>query len=421
MRKAHLTSYVKIIILSICIAITTFTFKSNNDQGVQSSFPYFSGAANYSSLFDWRISPDDYVKVAKMSQQERQAYRYVRTEKTIKNSINNYGYVLVAFAARNLFPWLGDTQAIVLLQALVHTILSLLVLGVLLNTRFQRSLFFLFYAINPFVIYWVTFPFYYFWSVLPSFVLAVVWFKPDKIRNWFPLLTITMLFSLLIRPSTLYLVIFVFLVAFFRNNQKISRRIVLLCFTLFITSFLWLSQQNVWYRSPFHTAYIGVGIYTNPYGLHGGDQEGYDYYKYKTGETINTDPIVGNANNAKYMSVLKQRYYEIVKESPLLLVRNAVLNTTQAFGVGINVSRSWTRPFTVGLGLLIIGLFIFTKQWVWGLGIFAYAIAFTLYYPPIAPYLFGANILVVLGLCLAIEKLFYKLLPKSSEEKVSLK
>jgi hypothetical protein len=416
--RKNITNSAKIIVLGIVIAISAFVFKSEQNMALSCAFPYYSGAANFKELFDWRFSPDEYEKIAHMSNKDHWAYHYGANNVTIKSTaVNNYGYVLALFAARNIFPWLGDLQAVAVFQTLVHICFSLLIYFAFLQNRFQRGMFFLLYAINPVVLSFVTLPFYYFWAFIPSIALAAVWLQPDKIQRWIPFLSISIFFSFLIRPTTLFLILFVFVVAFWRNRQKSSQRMVVMSFVVFVSISFWFSQQGVWYGSPFHTAFVGIGNYSNPYGLHGGDSDGYEYYRQKTGEPFSYNPVAENGVNnpkvmARYQSVLKKRYFEIMKESPLLLVRNAVLNTVQAFGVGINVSREWTRPITAGIGLMVIALFLYTKQWVWGLGVLSYAVAFTLYYPPIVTYLLGVYPLTILGTCSALEQLLLRFWPE---------
>jgi len=424
-QKKYLKGYY-LIAFAITIAIAAFIFKSEKMMSFHHSFPYFSGSANFKTLFDWRISPDEYKKMVHMSNEEQRAYHYVSTQVTVPNTINSYGYVLVALAARNLFPWLGDIQAVVLFQTLVHIGLSLIVLTAFLKSRLQKGIFILLYAVNPLVLQIVTSPFYYFWAVLPSVALAVVWFKKDKILFWIPVLTIVMIISLFIRSTTFILALLVFAVAFWRNRQMISRCIVVASFMIFISSFLWLSQHGGSYGSPYFTAYVGIGAYSNPYGIHGEDSDGYDYYRQKTGETIYFNPIAANdVNNpnvmARFQNLFKHRYFEIIKESPVLLMRNAILNTIQAFGVGTDNHLAWTRPLTVGIGLLVIVLFLVTKQWIWSLGILAYAGGFALFFPPIITYLFGAYILTVLGCCFALEKLLFRFWPEHRFMKMLLK
>jgi hypothetical protein len=154
--------------------------------------------------------------------------------------------------------------------------------------------------------------------------------------------------------------------------------------------------------SPWHTAYIGIGAYPNPYGINKPfDNLGFDYYRAKTGKQMSTDPINGTFQDAgardDYWRVLRARYMEILERSPLLIVRNAVLNTVQSFGAGYAVDRPWAVVPGTLAGLAMIALAVFCRQWIWGLGILAYAAGFTPYFPPIPAYLFGAYMFTALA------------------------
>lgn len=403
---------VQLMLAAVVIAAFSSAFKNQSMQHISWTFPYFSGAANYETLFDWRISPTEFDKIEGMSDNAHREYRYVATEKTVQSTVNEYGYVLVALAARHLFPGLSDIQGVILLQILVHIILSLFVMGYLLESRLQRGLFFILYAINPLVLHVVTFPFYYFWTVLPSVALAIVWFKPNQRCYWVPVTTIVLLFALLIRPTTIFIALFVFAVAFMRDSSAQIRRITACFFLCFMVGAA-VVYHHAGQRSLFHTVYIGVGAYSNPYGISLDDVNGFNYYKQTTGTAISTHPIQGNWGVKKvqqdYNETLKQRYLQIFHQSPMLLIRNALLNTVQAFGVGYDVQRPWSRPITVLMGVFIICLFVVTRQWIWMAAIFIYSASFTLFFPPIPAYLFGAYLLLILGISAAVEQLVQRL------------
>ena len=153
-------------------------------QGLNWSFPYFSGAANHRHLFEWRISPSDFESVSRMGAQEYLGYRHQATADSVPNIVNNYGYVLAVYAARHIFPWMGDGNAVVALQLMAHVVIVLVTLG-LLGTDTERAVFFLFYGINPVVLHFVTFPYYYFWTALPCCFIALAWYCGPKLRLWY--------------------------------------------------------------------------------------------------------------------------------------------------------------------------------------------------------------------------------------------
>ena len=158
--EQKLWSLVRLLGSGLLIALMAFVFRNESLQSANWSFPYFSGAANFERPFDWRISPSEFEKVSQMSVEEHRSYRYVATSETIPNTINSYGYVLVALAARSMFFWVGDIQSVIMLQVLVHIGISLLFMAYLLESRLQRGLFFVVYAVNPLVLHIATFPFF---------------------------------------------------------------------------------------------------------------------------------------------------------------------------------------------------------------------------------------------------------------------
>lgn len=396
---------VQLLVAAVLVVGSAALFKNDGVQGVNWTLPYLSGAANFQSLTEWRISPADYDRVVKMTAAEHRVYRYQRTEDTVFNTNNAYGYVLVALAARNLFPWLGDLQAVVHLQVLVHVALSLFIFAAVLRTPLQRWLFIILYAANPIIVYVVTYPFYYFWTCIPSVALAVVWLRPEWIRTVVPLLTPVLLFSLLVRPTTVFVCLFTFAVAFWIGRSRATRAVVAGSLIAFVAGTALIAQGTG--TPPYHTMYIGIGAYPNPHGIERPvDNEGYDYFEQETGIEISTHAIHGNWNNPElkelYMETLRGRYFEITRDTPLLLARNALYNFAQSFSVGYDTSRAWLRPISAALGALVIGFLVFTRQWTWLVGTIAYTAAFAWYFPPIPAYLFGAYLLTTIGVILGI-------------------
>jgi hypothetical protein len=380
-----------LVILLIIVAV--LIFRHPGMQGVNWTFPYFSGAANFKSIYDWQISPSDFEKVSKMDAAEYLSYRHQSTDDTIRNVVNNYGYVLIALTARSIFPWMGDGNAVVLLQVIAHILIVLVILSLLCTTT-QRLSFFILYAINPVVLYFVTFPFYYFWTVLPCFMLALVWLRGGRVGFWIVPIGLSLFLAFLVRPATLFVCLLVFGIAFWKD------RIIppLVALLLFIA--LAINASSGVSNSPWHTIYVGVGAYKNPYGIELSDKSGFKYYKQMTGQTITTNAISGSfqdrAVRSHYLDTVKKAYLFVLKDNPMLLVRNAIFNTVEAFGFGYNVERPWVSLISGLVGLCMIGLICWTKEWIWGLGILTFAGAFTPYYPPIPAYLFGAYLFTAL-------------------------
>jgi hypothetical protein len=149
--------------------------------------------------------------------------------------------------------------------------------------------------------------------------------------------------------------------------------------------------------------YVGVGAYNNPYNIQLSDEAGYKYYKEQTGKIVNSSNIMKTNIKNDYYKVLQKRYMEIIKENPLMICKNIILNTTQAYSFGY--SHSLNQKFgnkiiyaSILIGLIMIGLLLYAKQYILFLAIGFASGSFTLYYPPIISYMFGNFILLVLGI-----------------------
>jgi hypothetical protein len=393
--KTRLVTFGWNALLAAAIIAAGLVFKNPEAQALNWSFPYFSGAANMDTLGEWRISPSDYAAVRDLTPAEYREYRHQASDETIAYSFNNYGYVLVVAAARTLFSWMGEANAVVALQMAMHVILSLTVVALLVG-RVPRIAFILLFAINPVVLRFVTFPYYYFWTVVPCALLAIVWLRRERVGSWIVPIALALYLSYLVRPPVLFVCLLIFAVAF-RPGQRIVTLAAAAVFALLV---LFVNVQT--YSSPWHTAYVGVGAYSNPFGINGPfDENGYSYYKSVTGVQVDTNPMNGSFQTAAarddYWRVLRARYLEIAKDKPLLLARNAALNTAEAFALGYDANRRWVTLASAAAGLIMIILIVISRAWIWGIGIFCYAAAFTPYFPPIPAYLFGAYFLTALA------------------------
>lgn len=164
-------------ILILCVVLSVALFSNKSTMGFNWTFPYFSGAANFEKLFDWKISPSDFENVKKIEDSFKLKnyidFKHKKTDDLVLNTVNNYGYVLVAFASQNIFPFLGDLRGVIYFQLIVHIIISLFLINFILSSPLKKLFFILFYAANPLVIYFTTFPFYYFW-MFPIFLYSSV-------------------------------------------------------------------------------------------------------------------------------------------------------------------------------------------------------------------------------------------------------
>ena len=396
------------MISTFVILFSVLIFQNLKTQGVNWTYPYLSGAANYEQLFVWKISVSDFEVASKISENNYRFYKHQKSEDTTINYVNNYGYLLVVLMAKKLMPYLGDIQAIIIFQIMVHIIACLILLNKVFSTPFQRNGFLFLYAANPLIIHLVTFPFYYFWLFIPPFALISIYFRQKSAIWLIWVLTPILLFSILIRPTSLFLCIFFYLVAWWLLVKlKVKHWNAPLALLIFIFCVAWYSGKNT--GSPAHTMYVGVGAYPNQLGVPDlGDNRGYEYFYSVTGIEIDTSAVGGNWNNndvrSLYNKIIISRYLEMVKDSPLVFFRNAFLNTMEAFSVGYIVNYPYLTLISFIIGISVFIFLLSTGQYVWIVGILTGAMGYVWYFPPIPAYNFSSYSLLAIGLIMALEK-----------------
>lgn len=390
-----------ITFLIICVSISSFLFQNNNDQSINWTFPYYSGAANHENFFDWRISPSDFQIAKNLDYTTYKDYIHKKTRISVQNTVNNYGYVLIVLISRNIFPNLGEINGVILFQILVHLISSVIILLFLFEKNYEKILFIILYSANPLIIYFVTFPFYYFWLFIPSFSLLFIIKRKDSVKFIIPVITFFLLLSTLIRPTTIFLSFFVYLFSFF-NTDKQTKIIIFLSGIIFLFGLLIIKKKSTT-TLPFHTMYVGIGSYPNDFEIFSNsDAEGFIYYKKLTGIEISTDAINGNyivdSVRDKYNQLLKVRYLEILKKEPTLIIKNATLNFLQIFSFGYYTKSLIVSYFSSLIGLFILLTLVHFKKWIYIVGISLYSLSYVLYFPPIPAYNFGVYLMLIFAL-----------------------
>ncbi len=401
-----------ILLLSIILICISFLFFHNkNTAGLNWTFPYFSGAANFEKIFDWEISPSDYDNAKKSANYYR--YKHINTEETIEYSINNYGYVLVTLASRSLFSGMGDLEGIIVFQLVFHTLSSLFIIFFILSVPWARYGFLFLYAANPVVIYFVTYPFYYYWSFVTSLIFIIIACRPSW-RIWFIFLAIpTLLLSLMIRPTTLALALFCPLICLFLAKTYTQKILFLTASLFFLIGTIYLYKITPTSAVIWHKFFLGIGGYPNNFNiksLH--DINAFNYFFSQTGIEINTNAITGNWKESKiresYAEILRNRYLEIIHLNPWLPLKNAALNFLQLYSLGHIVDNQTLTYVNSIIGLIILSLFTYFRQYLWVASIFLSGISFAFYHPPIPAYNFAAYPLIVLGILDTLKILNYR-------------
>jgi hypothetical protein len=382
------------------ILLLVISLPNQKYQSISWTYPYFSGAANLKKVGEWKISKSDFAVAEQIPKQRYPEYRHQTLPDLISHEANHYGYVLIAFCSRAITPFLGDLQGVAALQVFTHVGICVVLNLFGLRGPLERWAFLFLYAANPMILKIVTFPFYYFWLSIPSALFVLLVRRPEWSRWWVWLAVPALGISLWVRPTTIFLALFFFLVAWIRSGslrQRAGVLIAALVLGMGLGALVKTSTGSAW-----HTMYVGIGAYPNNLGVMGlDDKQGFKFFAARTGIPVDTNPISGNWKDPDfrkfYNQVIKTRYLEILQESPWVLIRNAVLNTLQVFSFGYVVGQPLLNAISILAGILVIAFLIWSGQFVWAAAILSSAIGFCWYFPPIPAYNFAAYLLVIMG------------------------
>ncbi len=322
------------------------------------------------------------------------AYRFGHSASPEVYIYDPIGYPYLIKVATVLFPFVGHQLAIIIFQCLIHLILCLSIIGQTSLTLRFRLLFLVLYALNPLVLRFVTFNHYYFWQAIPSFWLLFLAIR-NKSRPGWGVLLLTLPFVLLARPTTVFVVLACLVAFYFYKSKKWG----LIYGGVFLATVAVLYVPNQ--KNPWHTMYVGVGGYANPYGIALSDDDAYALYQQKTGLTL-TVSTGGNyfdaSVQAEYRAISRNAYLAIWQESPALLVKNALVYFFGGFSLGyINKAPHLLNYALAASGLLFFGLLLYRKKGYLVLAVVLTMAGFVLYYPPIQSYMYGSYLLLVWG------------------------
>ena len=352
--------------------------------------PYLSAAANFNwSEFVLYVNWDDINAFSKLSGKDLFEYKFTNINEVEKYDYLAKGLVVMIVFAKKIFFWQGDLQSLQSFQYFMHIAISLFILS-LLKEKYQKILFFIFYAVNPIVLYFVNYPFYYFWQVVPSVLFIYWYFNQSKVKNIIFVFSFIFAYIYITRPTVLFLIILFYILYSIKSNLKRG----ILGFGFFILLVNIAPNLSI---APWHTMYVGIGAYENKYNIKLDDEDGYKYYNQQTGKLVNSSNIMNADIKDEYYEVLQERYFEILKESPIMIIKNALLNILQSYSIGYKVGNPKIIYLSSIIGVLAIILLLYTKQYILFLAIGFAGGSFTPYYPPISAYMFGSYILIIIG------------------------
>lgn len=391
--------YILYLFAAFFLIIALFFFENNQQQSADCTSAYLSGAANWSMGDGWEVNIPEMEYFKNLSEEDRINYRFNRTKKTESYGYNAIGLMYIDAISRNIFFWQGDLQSIISLQQLVHILLSFLILFLLKSLK-QKVLFYFLYVVNPMIIYLVDFPYYYFWQIIPTAILLIYILKDKKINNMIFIIAVLFSFIFLIRPSTLFIVLFVLGYIGYKENKLKG----LLSIVLFLGLSFVMKPDSV--NEPWHTMYVGVGAYSNTYNIELKDESGYEIFEKETGQTTTggckKDPLYEEYVN----NFIKKKYFGIVENSPILLMKNALLNILESYGFGYKPNMMNINYFSAFIGFILIMLLLYFGEYILFFAIGIATVSFTPYYPPIAAYMLGSYILIVYAWIILIERIW---------------
>jgi hypothetical protein len=390
-QKIKRMTIIKTGIFILISALMFHLFQSNKTMHPVWLVPYLSGAKNYSLGEPWHYSKNELNDIKKNGSYEyfeNYKFKKYNNEDLVVNHYNSKNYLYIVIAVSKMFWWLPIIKALKLFQFLIHLILSSLLLYNLSN--YKRYIFLFIYVWNPFVIYFATFPFYYFYQFIPS-VIAILVLKLNTKPWFFNLMMMVLGFLINVRITIIFLVI----TTIFYFYKKHTFKELLIGLMIFIITFLGTIDSESG-KNPWHTMYIGIGAYPNNYLSELSDFVGTRLYKDVTGESISFN---NKENYEKYNNIMKEYYIKILKEDPILLMKNAVFNYLQAFAFGHFANRGLIiNIVSILCGLLVLIYMILKKKYNYVILISASGIGHCLYYPPIQQYMFGSFVIIIFGL-----------------------
>lgn len=412
MRNVAANPIARTMIIFIVIVICGFGMSRGQSMSPVWLGPYLSAAANLEIGGEFLVDIDEVMHFKELDKKGLARYSFSKSPDVELYNSNPIGFSYIVAFAKFVFPFLGDIQAVVALQVIVHALIATLVI-LSLGGFTSRMLFFLVYAVNPVILYIVGVPYYYFWQVVPATGIVVLLMHDGSFsrQGAMGVVKITALcllgaavgLVLVTRPTTIGVaVMFLVMLLFSKSIGMLAKTAVIGIALVAAATVYQPSEKNVW-----HTIYVGIGAYDNQFVDGLSDNRGYELFESKTGTPLNAS-IGGNYYESEtiqtYAELAEEEVLRIAKQQPALLVKNAVVNTSMAFGPGYVAGASdWLNYAMAFAGLVMLSLMLSTGQYLLVVAVILSSAAFTLYYPPIPAYMFGNYLLLCFGFVRIVE------------------
>lgn len=392
MRYYHyLLMFLITIAASWLILDTVYEGRSNDNW----TAPYFSAAANLSLGGDFLVDDKEVLAFKELEPRDQYQYNFHSSDSLAHYNHNPVGFAYIIWISTHIFPFAGDIYALLYLQLIIHLLLCALLMRTIQNKVFQIVFFFI-YCINPLVLNIVVLNYYYFWQCIPGFIMVYLLAANKINRRILIALTALLILTTLARPTVILLAMFI-LFLYFKYAGRIFAWTSIATFFFAILILNKPTEKNIW-----HTIYVGIAAYPNDAVQTLSDDTGYALYKEKTGHELNAsfgENYYDKAVIQNYKTITKSEVVRILQEHPLMFIRNGALNFFQCYSIGyVNLNNYGLNIVSALLGLIFLILLLISRQFLIAIGILLSSITFSLYYPPIQAYLFGAYILSAFGL-----------------------
>ena len=386
-----------LIALALCL-MYAYNVATNFRQSAVWTGPYLSAAANLTWPVSFKIDVEEIERFNELDDTCREdRYQFKQSDNLTSYTYNDLGYVYLVWAARHVFPFLGDQQAIILLQALVHLLLCTFLISSTAFVKSWRVCFLVLYALNPLVLKYVVFNHYYFWQAVPSLLIVLLAQDTQKRAGGGVYFGLLFLPWAILARTTAVLGVPVVLYLLYRRSNLLSFSLTLVYCGLVWGFFYKPSQKNIW-----HTAYVGTGAYRNPYGVKLSDEDGFKLYQNTFGTRL-SGTTGGNVYEPetyrRYRALGKKTVLSQLSETPFLYLKNALVNTSGAYGLGYVSGRPDAPNYLLALlGVVMVAFLVLSKQWIILISVGLLSVSFTPYYPPLPAYMYGNYALLATGL-----------------------
>lgn len=318
---------------------------------------------------------------------------------------NGFGYVVsIGFLAyvkltKFIFNSFGDVQGIVIANMSIHILASIVVIQTI-KTRLHSLLFALLYTFNPFVIYIVTFPYYYYIAVIPGAIAIYLYERKDATSSIGMLIIISMLlFSVMLRSTLLFGILLIFIRSIYFGKNKL----ILIYTIIFLGLLFYFFINNKLIYGPWHSVYVGIGAYSNDYGIYLSDSSSMEYLL----RNLNISILEFQALSVQIrQEIWKAGVLEIFSLNPLIFVWNAFKNILQLYGFGYSTKYQLLQYFSMAMGFAFFVLSIRRKLFFHIKVIMLLNLGYVIYFPPLPMYMAGSYIIIMHGWLKIIEEEF---------------